>query len=115
MTLTLELSIEEEALLRSEAAKAGMDEAAYLRSLLHTSSAPHALRSLGAPADLGGRSIADLIEEAGTVEDLPADLSTNPKYMEEHLGRIGVHGAVRSTPRADGRPWPEIEAACDPH
>ena len=82
MTLTLELSPEEEALLRAEAAKAGMDETAFLRSLLHGWTAPQTVRPIVGVPDFGGRSIADIIEEIGTVEGLPADLSTNPKYLE---------------------------------
>ncbi|MCX6381230.1 MAG: hypothetical protein NT023_17445 [Armatimonadetes bacterium] len=30
----------------------------------------------------GGKSIADILQEIGFVEELPEDLSTNPKYME---------------------------------
>lgn len=90
MTLMLELSPEEEAILRTEAAKAGMDEAAYLRSLIHGWAAPHDVQAFALP-DLGGRSIADIIEEIGTVEGLPADLSTDPKYREG----FGVTRSIR--------------------
>ena len=90
MTLMLELSPEEEAILRAEAAKAGMGEAAYLRSLIHGWAPPHDVKSF-TPPDLGGRSIADIIEEIGTVEGLPSDLSTNPKYMEG----FGVTKSIR--------------------
>lgn len=30
----------------------------------------------------GGKSLAEIIEEIGTVDGLPADLATNPAYME---------------------------------
>lgn len=58
-----------------------MDEATYLRSLIHGWAAPHGAQPFSMPS-LGGRSIADIIVEIGMVEGLPADLSTNPKYRE---------------------------------
>lgn len=30
----------------------------------------------------GGKSLAEMIQEIGTVEGLPADLSTNPAYLQ---------------------------------
>ena len=32
--------------------------------------------------DVGNKSLADVLQEIGTVTGLPADLSTNPKYMQ---------------------------------
>jgi hypothetical protein len=43
------------------------------------------------------------------------DETTPPeKSLAERLRDLGVLGAVKGTKRADGRPWSEIEAACDP-
>ena len=32
--------------------------------------------------DFKGKSLADVLQDIGTVKGLPADLSTNPKYMQ---------------------------------
>ena len=32
--------------------------------------------------EIGNKSLADALQEIGTVTGLPADLSTNPKYMQ---------------------------------
>ncbi|HZT41231.1 MAG TPA: hypothetical protein VFA07_03535 [Chthonomonadaceae bacterium] len=33
--------------------------------------------------DFGGKSLADVIQEIGAIKGLPADLSTNPKHMQD--------------------------------
>lgn len=67
-------------------------------------------------ASLSGRPVTEiasqLLEEAVLH---PAESNAQHVNMIEHLRAIGVIGAVRSAPRADGRAWSEIEAACDAH
>jgi len=41
----------------------------------------------GEVGDFGGRSVADMILEIGTVKSGLSDLSTNPKYMEGFGGQ----------------------------
>ena len=77
---------------------------------------PEAEAALNRSASLAGRPVSELAAEL--LEDAAlqsAESDGEPADMVEHLRRIGVIGAVRSTPRADGRPWSEIEAPCDPH
>lgn len=81
MTLTLELTPEQEAKLKELAQAAGEDPSRYALRLIDSSLTP-------------GSPHAD---------------------MAAHLRKIGVLGAVKGEPRADGRPWSEIEAACDSH
>jgi len=77
---------------------------------------PEAEAALNRSASLAGKPVSDyaaeLLEDAALKA---AEHDGQPADMIEHLRRIGVIGAVRSTPRADGQPWSEIEAASDPH
>jgi hypothetical protein len=85
MTITLNLTPEQEARLAARAQAAGVsDPTEYLLKLIDTPEANGA----------NGFSSTD---------------------MADHLRSIGVLGAVEGTPRSDGRPWSEIEAACDSH
>jgi hypothetical protein len=56
-----------------------------------------------------GDLVSELVEEAANRKDIGGTDVIN------HLREIGVVGAVRGKPRADGRSWSEIEAACDTH
>lgn len=89
MTIILDISPETETLLRERA----MDE--------------------GQPM----AKVAIELIEAGLHAPKPLPASPNAQAEEEtfsdYLERIGVRGAVESRPRADGRSWSEIEAACD--
>ena len=78
MTLTIELTSEQEARIQAQAQAVGVDPAAF---------------------------VLRLIDE---VSSLPPT-----RDMAAHLRAIGVIGAVKGAPRADGRAWSEIEAACD--
>jgi len=81
MSLHLGVSPQAEARFNAEAQQKGMEPAmlfetmvALLLPLNH-----EAEQNLG---DFGGRSVADMILEIGTVKGGPLDLSTNPRYME---------------------------------
>ena len=80
MTITIDLTEEQETRLKARTKAAGMnDPAEYLRRVID-----------GEPTDA-------------------------PPYsdMAAYLRKAGVLGAVKGTPRVDGRPWSEIEAAYD--
>jgi hypothetical protein len=78
MTITLELTPEQEAKLRDNARAAGAEPAEYLSRLLDQ--APPVATGL-----LPGESLLDALK------------------------RVGYIGSFASTPRADGRPWSEVE------
>lgn len=77
---------------------------------------PEAEAALTRNASLARKPVSELASEL--LEDAVLQMTPgNPvrSGMVEHLRRIGVIGAVQGEPRADGRSWSEIEAACDPH
>ena len=80
MTLTLDLTPEQEAKIRNVAQSIGVELAEYLIRV---------------------------------IDNGVGDTKSKGEDMVAHLRTIGVIGAVKGTPRADGRPWSEIEAACD--
>ena len=81
MPLAIELEPDTEAKLADGARARGVPPAEFAKQLLVDQ-----LGAMSATADngdeLGGRSVADIIREVGTVDGLPPDLSTNSKYME---------------------------------
>jgi hypothetical protein len=79
MTLTLELSPEEESRLALASRLHGTDPATYAKQLV-TEHLPPLETEAG---DFDGRSVYEVFGHLfGGVEGLPSDLSTNPKYME---------------------------------
>lgn len=83
MTITLELTPEEEAKLTAKARAVGIDDPAeYLHEMI------------GAPAEQLERN----------------DAGSKPyPHMAKYLREAGLIGTVASKPRADGRSWSEIE------
>jgi hypothetical protein len=80
MSLHLDVSPQAEARFTAAAQQKGIDPATLLERMISDYLPPLAQeQELG---DFGGRSIADVILEIGTVKGGPPDLSTNPKYME---------------------------------
>jgi hypothetical protein len=83
MTLMLELNPEEEARLEAVSRLLGVDPTAYAKMLV----TEHLPAIVGEQLDAGnhdrfsGKTIAEIIESIGTVDGLPADLSTNPQYL----------------------------------
>ena len=85
MTLTIDLTPEQEAALRHKAELAGLDISEYA---------------------------VKLIEEGSYA---PQNDPETPKSLLESLTELGVIGMVKGTSGpGDGRAWSEIEAACDP-
>ncbi len=80
MSLTIDLTPQEEARFADYARQRGLEPATLARTLI-TAPLPPA-----APNDesgaFGGKSVADLMAEIGFAEGLPSDLSTNPVYMK---------------------------------
>jgi|GEM_PF-1032707 len=82
MTLTLELSPEEEARLALASRQHGTDPATYAK-LLVTEHLPELDTNSLETGDFGGKSVYEVFGHLfGGVDGLPSDLSTNPKYME---------------------------------
>jgi|GEM_PF-3519813 len=85
---------------------------------------PEAEKRLRQRASLAGvpfpQLLTRLVEQAALTEEMPVSAQTNTKTEQhpdenfaDYLERMGIRGAVEGKPRADGRPWSEIEAACD--
>ena len=76
MTITLELTMEQEGRLSRRATALGYDPIEYLLCVIN---------------------------------ELPDDTHSNGESLGDRLERLGVLGAFEGKPRADGRPWSEIE------
>lgn len=80
MSLTIDLTPQEEARFADYARQRGLDPATLAKSLI---TAPLPPADEGDVRAFGGKSMADLLAEIGFVDGLPPDLSTNPEYMKD--------------------------------
>jgi hypothetical protein len=81
MSLTIELTPQEEARFADYARQRGLEPATLAKTLI-TAPLPPVVADEGLGA-FGGKSVADLMAEIGFAEGLPPDLSTNPVYMKD--------------------------------
>jgi len=93
MTIMLDISPEAEKRLRQRASLAGVPFPQLLTQLVEQ---------------------ATLTEAEPEVTQRSTETEQRPdENFSDYLERIGIRGAVEGKPREDGRPWSEIEAACD--
>jgi len=91
MTITVNLSVKAEQRLRERAVDSG-------QPIAHVAS-----------------ELMEAVLMSGPETDIRPVGMRSDEDFSEYLERMGVLGAFEGTVRADGRPWSEIEAACDAH
>ena len=80
MSLTIELTPQEEARFADYARQRGLEPATLAKTLITAPLPPTNVEA----AHIGGATLGERFGYLfGTVDDSPPDLSTNPKYMED--------------------------------